>query len=135
MLKDKVYDYYFNQDYNCAEALLYAANEYYNLNIPLDLLRMVSGFGGGLGCGKTCGMLSSCFCVISLLEVKDKAHATEGFRDLCSSFANKFEDTLGSSICEDLVPKYKTEEFRCLKAVEMGAEVLEDFLKHKKIVF
>lgn len=39
--------------YNCAEIILNACNDYYNLELDSKALKMIIPFGGGLNSGKT----------------------------------------------------------------------------------
>ena len=55
MLRDYVKKYYLEQRRNCAESLLRAANEAYGLNLTEADFALLSGFGGGMGCGSVCG--------------------------------------------------------------------------------
>ena len=50
MLKDIAEKYYI-QGYNCAESLIRAGNEYYNLNLDENALKMTGAFGGGFHVG------------------------------------------------------------------------------------
>lgn len=56
MLKDIAEKYYI-QGYNCAESLIRAGNEYYNLNLDENALKMTGAFGGGFHVGDVCGAL------------------------------------------------------------------------------
>ena len=65
MLKDKAYKYIISKDHNCAETALLAISEEYGLDIGPEEMKLVSAFGGGMGCGKLCGEIvenSSRFC-------------------------------------------------------------------------
>ena len=42
-----------------------------------------TAFGGGMGCGALCGALAGGVAVLGYVAVDGRAHATEGFRDLC----------------------------------------------------
>ncbi|HRC81081.1 MAG TPA: C-GCAxxG-C-C family (seleno)protein [Sedimentibacter sp.] len=128
MIRDRVKEYFIDKDYNCAESLLRAANDEYELQIPEESFKLVSAFGAGMGCGKVCGALCSCMAVIGKMSVTDRAHATEGFTDLCADLYDKFVRSLGNTICEDLKKLYRNDEVRCLKAVEMAADVLDNFI-------
>uniref|UniRef100_UPI0032190515 C-GCAxxG-C-C family (seleno)protein n=1 Tax=Clostridium perfringens TaxID=1502 RepID=UPI0032190515 len=99
MNNHKLRRYYLEKDYNCAETILRAANEEYHLGLNEDSFRLVSGFGGGMGCGGTCGALSSAMAVISMFLVEERAHATEGFKEKCANFCQTFERELGSTKC------------------------------------
>lgn len=128
MDKRKLYEYYIEKDYNCAEAVLRAANEEYGLGLGESAYLLVGGFGGGMGCGSTCGALSSAISVIGKLMIEERAHATEGFKDKCAGFCRRFTETLGSTECSVLKEKYTEGENRCLKTVELAYGLLEDFL-------
>jgi len=123
-LKDKARQYYLN-DYNCAEAMLRAINDVYGLNLPEGSLLTASGFGGGMGCEKACGALCGGIAALGPLLVQDRAHATQGFGERCAALVQAFERDLGSDLCADLKPRYKTEESRCLKTVELAADSFE----------
>lgn len=125
MLKETATKIYLEQDYNCAETLLAAANSVYSLGLTAEDIKLVSAFGGGMGCGSTCGALCGALAALGKKHVAVRAHATEGFKDLCADFVADFEQTLGSCVCDVLVEKYKTEETRCLSTVLLACEVLE----------
>lgn len=127
-MKENAKKYYLDQDFNCAETVLRLANDRFALNIGEDDLKLVSGFGGGMGCEKTCGALCAGLAAISKAVVTGRAHATENFKEICSNYVSKFEETLGSISCAELREKYVTEEFRCIETVERSAELLESYL-------
>ena len=59
-MRRKRYDHtgdFLDGNYNCAEVVLLWADERYGLGIPAEDVRLVSGFGGGMGCGENCGAL------------------------------------------------------------------------------
>lgn len=128
-MEDRVYDYFINRDYNCAETILRVANDEYGLGLQEQDFKLVSAFGGGLGCEKTCGALCGALAAIGYLKVTERAHATENFKELCSGFVQKFEDELGSIDCDALKLKYRNEETRCLKTVVLAARAMDTYLK------
>ena len=67
MLREIANDFYMNQNYNCGECILRAANKAYDLGLDERALKLASGFGAGMGCGNTCGALSAAMSVLSLL--------------------------------------------------------------------
>lgn len=123
MLKEKAHYYYGTLGKNCAEGILLAASDIYNLGLTENEIMLFAGFGGGMGCKSTCGALSGAIGVLSKL-FGDR----EDFRALCGDFVAEFEKALGSLDCAPLEEKYRTEETRCVTAVEMTAEVLEKFI-------
>ncbi len=131
MLKDKAYKYFIETDHNCAESALMAIDEEYGLGLKPEDFHLVSGFGGGMGCEKLCGVLTGCMAACGRINVTDRAHATEGFKELCAGLVRAFEEHLGSSVCSELKPMYRSDEFRCLKVVELGLEAFEAYAKEK----
>ncbi len=134
MLKERARDYFLTRDYNCAEAVVLAANDAYGLGVTPDSLKLMSGFGGGMGLKRTCGALSGCIAVLGLMTVENRAHATPGFGLLCGALTQRFIDTLGSDQCAELMPTYRKEVVRCVQAVEEAADLLEAFLMENNII-
>ena len=64
MLKDIFEKYYFEQNYNCAETILRAANEYYELGLHDKDMILVGAYGAGIQCGNTCGAILSAAAVL-----------------------------------------------------------------------
>lgn len=125
MLAEKTKYYYVDLDKNCAEALLLAANDVYNLGISENEISLFIGFGGGMGCGSTCGALSGAMGILSKLY----GHKPKNdFRPLCGEFVSIFEKELGSIGCEELSAKYKTETDRCAKVIVTTAKLLEAYI-------
>lgn len=129
MIEQRVYDYFITQDYNCAESTLHAANDEYAMNLKKDDFKLISAFGAGMGCEKTCGALCGALAAIGYLKVTGRAHITENFSDICGNFVQKFEKDLGSINCDVLKAKYRNEETRCLKTVTLAVNALDGYLK------
>ncbi len=134
MLKDRAYEYFITKDHNCAESALLSISEEYGLGIGPEEMKLVSAFGGGMGCGKLCGVLAGSMAALGKLAVNEKAHATENFGPLCAGLCEAFQAGLGSLKCEDLKAMYRNDEVRCLKTVELGLDVFETYAKEKGLV-
>ncbi len=119
---------YLEEDYNCAETFLRAADEAYGLGLPGGSHRLVSAFGGGMGCGRACGAVCGALAALGYMRADGRAHATEGFGSLCAGFIDKVEEACGSIECSALMPRYRTEEARCLGTVLRVAEVFEAYV-------
>ena len=128
MLREKAEKYYLEGNYNCAEAVLRAANEVYALALDEDALRLAGGFGGGMGAGETCGALSGAVMALSALLIKDRAHTTPDFREACAAYVARFGAEFGSLACREIKPRCAREGYRCLEAVLRAASLLEDFV-------
>ncbi len=127
MLRDRIYDYYVTKDCNCAEALLHAANDEYSLGFADDQFRFVAGFGFGLGCCQTCGVLCAGIAAISQKFVTGRAHTTEFLMDICSDYYDNFIDVLKCDNCARLREAHCHPEpdVRCIETVMLAADALE----------
>ena len=125
MLKEKAGYYYGVLGKGCGEGILLAANDVYELKLSEEAIQLFAGFRTGMGCGSTCGSLSGAMGVLSRMYGQ-----REDFKDLCAAFVKAFEEKLacGATDCTPIAAKYKTEEARCVAAVELGAEALEEFI-------
>lgn len=134
MLKDRVGAYYLEKNYNCAEAMIRAINDEYHLALDEEGMKLVGGFGGGMGYGLTCGALSAAIAALGKLCIGSKAHETAGFKELCADYAQAFRKREGEVDCSTLKPKYFVPGQRCLKTVELAAELFDEFVKEHQLV-
>lgn len=128
MLKERATYYYLEDGCNCAEAVLLAANDVYDLGLGDDAARIVGGFGGGMGCGNACGALCGAIAALSAKKMGRRAHETPSLRQDCAQLVKKFEETLGQTQCSDLKKLHATQAQRCLKTVQAACDVLESQL-------
>ena len=126
MLADVAENYFLQGDFNCAESVLLAANDVYELGLDKDSChRLVSAFGGGMGCGLLCGAIAGAMAALGQAAVTERAHVTEGFKELCADTAAKMEEALGSVNCSVIKPELFVEGRRCAETVRRAADVLE----------
>ena len=122
-------DIFLNGNYNCAEAVLLWADEQYGLGVAPEDVKLVSGFGGGLGCGENCGALLGAMAALSKALVRDRGHATPGFKEVCAGLTDRFRADLGSIRCTELKEKYRRPDVRCLYVVERAAAILDKYMQ------
>ena len=126
MLKEKA-KYYYEQGYNCAEAIVHAGNDYYDLGLHEHDMRMVAGFGAGIQCGDVCGALLGSSAIISAKYIEVKAHDQPvELRKITTKLVKRFQDDMGSRLCAKVKPKFFNNEERCLNTVEASAQILEE---------
>ena len=126
MLADVAEKYFLEGDYNCAESVLLAANEVYELGLdPKNAHLLVSAFGGGMGCGKLCGAIAGGMAALGQAAVTGRAHVTDGFKELCAGMAADMEAALGGVNCSGIKPALFVEGRRCAATVRRAADVLE----------
>ena len=70
------------EDLNCAEKILYGANEAYQLGLDKEALKLSAGFGGGMAIESICGALTASVMVLGRLFVKNNAHESTRIKEL-----------------------------------------------------
>lgn len=117
---------YYKQGYNCAESVIQAANEYYGLNMTADEFKLISGFGGGMFVGSTCGALAASIGCVSKKEIEVKAHdQLDTFRPNIQKCVRNFKEELGDTECKNIKPKFHNKEIKCIKTCLHAAKALE----------
>ena len=123
MLKEKANYYYLQLGHHCSDGLMLAANELYHLGLTEESMIPFAGFATGMGCKSTCGALIGAIAVLSV-KYKDR----EDLKPLCADFVAKFNQKFGTLDCEPIEAKYKTPTNRCTAAVEICADLLEEYI-------
>lgn len=122
-----------NQDFNCAEKILYGANEIYNMGLKKESMKLSAGFGGGMGIESTCGALTGAIMVLSHIFVKDVAHESELIKNTTRKFLEEFKKEMTSINCTDLKNLYRTDEKKCKDIILKSAEILDRiYIDNKK---
>ncbi|MBC2579936.1 C-GCAxxG-C-C family (seleno)protein [Clostridium sp. DJ247] len=129
MLLDKVKKYYGKEyDLNCAETIIYGADEEYNLNLDKNTLKTMSAFGGGMGIESVCGAITGALAVLGVIFTKERAHESTKIKELSQEFFYKFEEKLQTNNCRELKDKYRNDEERCSVIVYAAAEILDEIV-------
>ncbi|MCL6611868.1 MAG: C-GCAxxG-C-C family protein [Peptococcaceae bacterium] len=127
---------YFRNGYNCAESIFLAFRDWLGLDVPVETVRALTGFGGGLGhAGCMCGALTGSAVVLGLLrgrtsaeESRDQAYA------LSKEFHDRFETNFGYTCCRSLNPHpFDTKEHlrHCIKITGNTGKLLAEFINEK----
>ncbi len=125
MLKDVYEKYYFDGNYNCAETLIRAANEYYGLDLHERDMIMVGGYGAGMQCGNTCGAVLSAVAVLSMKYIVSRAHESRDIKPVTQKLIREFNKKYGSTLCKDIKPQSFSPEYRCKNTIETACSILE----------
>jgi len=133
MLKEFIEEgFYPREDLNCAETILYGANQAYGLRLSKNCLRLSAAFGGGMGVENVCGVVTASLMVLGYLFVKDHAHQSPEIKDLSKEFFGHFTKELADFNCKPLKDKYRTEEKKCYDIILKGAKILDDIVTREK---
>ena len=120
---------YYLSDFNCAETLLHACNDYYQLDMKEEDIKVMAGFGGGMFVGSTCGALVGSIASISKKVIEVRAHQqTETFRPLIQKCVRNFKEDLGAIDCAHVKPVHHTKETKCLNTCLLAAKAIEKTL-------
>ena len=127
---------YFKTGYNCAESIFLAFRETLAPDVPVEMVRMFTGLGGGLGhAGCMCGALTGSALMLSLLKGRtNHEQNTEPAYDLSREFHDRFEQKFGYTCCRSLntAPFESPEHLRnCLKITGNTGKLLMEFLQEK----
>lgn len=128
MLKDLLSKYYFDSNFNCAESILRAGNEYYNLGLHDRDMIMVGAFGAGIQSGNTCGAVLSGASILSMKYIEAKAHESADIRPVVNKMIRKFNEAYGSVLCKDIKPQSFNPEYRCQKTIEKACDIIEEVI-------
>lgn len=132
---------YFKEGYNCAQSVIMAYADLYDLDIDLAA-KISSSFGGGMGrLREVCGTCSGMFMVASMAvpanDISNKAAKAANYK-LVQELAEEFKSKNGSIICRELLgldhkidpptPSERTGEYYkkrpCTELVYMAAEIV-----------
>ncbi len=115
------------EDLNCAEKVFMGANVAYGLGLSNDILKISSGFGGGMTISSACGVCTAAVMVISLMFAKDVSHKDEQLNQLVSLFFSKFNCATEQKtiLCSDLKSLFRTPEHGCKPLIVKAAEILD----------
>ena len=118
-------------DLNCAEKILYGANQVYKLGLDKNSLRMASGFGGGMAIGSICGGLTAAIMVLGILFVKNNAHESKKIKELTQELFANYREEMGEIHCDPLKARHRTEEIKCRNVIAKAAAALDAIVKRE----
>lgn len=115
------------KDLNCAEQILYGANEAYNLGLDKSALKMSAAFGGGMAIEDKCGALTGALMVLGRLLVEDRGHVSN-IKPLSVELYSEFENRMKAIDCKPLKEMYRTEAEKCNVIILEAAKLLDEIL-------
>lgn len=136
VLEENVVKYY-TSGFNCAETMLHACNDTYNLNITEDDMRTMAGFGGGMFIGSTCGALVGTIAALSKMVCQTKAHdMLPVLRPLIQKHTRNFQAILKALDCAHVKPLYHDPDpkIKCIKTCLLAAKALEKTIEEEHLL-
>ena len=115
--------------YNCAQAILYGANEYYNLNLDAKALKLITPFGGGMCTGNTCGMLAGGIAVIGVLFAEDMPTQNLKMKEVTRYWIEQFEREFQHINCSQIKAINVKNNEGCANLILRAADLLESVIE------
>ena len=129
MLKDNYKKYYFEGNYNCAEAIIRAGNDYYDLGLQDRDMILLGGFGAGIQTGNTCGAVLAGVSILSMKYIEAKAHESTDIKPVTRMLIQRFNGRYGSVLCKDIKPQSFKPEIRCQNTIETACDIIEEVIE------
>ena len=138
---------YFNQHFNCAQAVLTPFAQEIGFN-EKDALKIATAFGGGARKGEMCGAVAGALMVLGLKyghyhaeDMDEKMHAYQ----ITETFMNRFIEINGTVVCkkllgydiskkEDLVKIKALDLFKtaCPKMIRAATEIVDQIINEQQ---
>ena len=119
------------QELNCAEKIIYGANEAYDLKIDEASLGLARGFGGGMTIGSTCGALTGGIMALSK-RLTDLDMEKKELYSVIEEFLNEYEKRMGTIYCKELKEKYHIDDGGCGDIILEAAKLLDEMMEKYK---
>lgn len=111
--------------YNCAQAILYGANDYYSIGLDPKALKMIIPFGGGMCTENTCGMLTGGIAAIGVLFAEDMPTQNLKLKEVTRLWIEQFESEFKETNCSLIKGINLKENEGCANLILRAADVLE----------
>ena len=138
MLRDELIKYYYppnNYNYNCAESMLRAINDYYDLKLPEQMFYAASSYGGGCHHDELCGGLASCMAALGVLySVNGRGHDSEKLRELSDELFRRFDERFKTSRCNQLKKENYIPVHKCEPILVVCADIFEELVNNNRII-
>ena len=124
----------FNEGYNCCQSVIAVFDK--ELEFDKDfVLKISSGFGGGMAQGEVCGAVTGAIMALGVKYGSNRVDVEQKqeLKDIINKFSEEFKKRNNSIICRELIDANGNEELNgkkkiCVKAVIDAIEILEEIL-------
>jgi len=138
--KARAFDLYVKDQFVCSEAVLYTIHRIIGLPLPVEIVRLASGFAGGIGkSGYVCGALTGGVMALGLAFGRSEAGAScPKLQPATRELLEWFNQAFGSNCCAALRKKRRAfdlkESNRCgVMTGETAARTMELILKYEEM--
>lgn len=134
-IKERVHNYYWQEDLNCATTILKVLAEMFAVDLEQQLIDAAIGMHGAGKFGAQCGLVEGSLLFLGIYGRKQD-FSKEDIIKLCYNFADQFEHEYGSLICKDLRPagfKKDNPPHLCEEITNSAAKFASNYIKTKMI--
>lgn len=115
-------------DLSCSEAIIYAANDKYNLNLSKDALKMMAPFSGGMYEKDTCGIITGSLSVLGIMLTDKNSHNSPILQEAVLEYKKQFREVYDQTDCEYLYSIHRKEFSGCNSLITKGGVILENVI-------
>lgn len=131
---DVVKDYFHSNGLNCAESTVRLLKSQGKYDIPQDLIKTMSGFGGGMQRGLTCGAVTASVALLGLFTGRtEPSESREPSAQVVRTYLDEFEKRFGSLTCTNLKAGFESKSAEmyahCAKFVTGSVEIITMILE------
>ena len=134
LITNRVHDYYWNQDLNCANTSLKILSELFQT--PLDPQIDIATFGLNAGRLRSqCGLVEGSLLFMGIYGIK-KGLEPVTIKELCEKFSSAFQEEFGSLLCSTLRPEGFSKNnppHLCENRTKMAINFSAKFITHEMI--
>ncbi|MPW24880.1 hypothetical protein GC105_03630 [Alkalibaculum sp. M08DMB] len=120
--------------FNCAETLLCACNDTYNLGLDNKVFKAIVPFGGGFYSEKACGALTGAIAALGIMFSEDKPTSNDKLKEITRRWVKVFEDEFGSTECKDIKKTHRDEVTGCGLVMIRAAELFEKEIRESQSI-
>lgn len=102
-IAQRVHEYYWENDYSCAEVTLRILKQLYPAGVDQALLDATFGLNAGR-CALQCGLVQGALLFLGVYGRK-QGLTDDALRALCRAYCSAFEARFGSLLCRELRPE------------------------------
>ncbi|PRX29347.1 putative redox-active protein with C_GCAxxG_C_C motif [Orenia metallireducens] len=132
LIEQRVHDYYWEEDLNCATTMLKTLGEIYKVKLDDQVLDAAIAMHGAGKFGAQCGLVEGTLMFYGVLGRKREISNGEIVKS-CYDFADQFQEEFGSLLCRELRPEGFADdnpphlcEDLTKRAVEFSAKIIID---------
>ncbi len=89
-------------EYNCSENILYAGNDYYNLELTRGDINSLNTFTGGMYPGDTCGVVTAGAVLIGSIFSEEDPKLNAQMEDVVQLWIHRFNEKFETTDCDQL---------------------------------